>query len=88
MKTILSITDFRNNISEYINQIVYQNKSFILEKCKKKVACIVPFNKKTDKNKITSLLKARRKLFKDKTYFKDASPNLSQDVDKILYEKK
>ena len=91
MKTILTITDFRNNISEYMNQVVYRDKSFILKKRGRKIARIIPFTEKAwrdDKKVITSLLKAREELFRDKAYFKNAPPTLSRDIDKILYEKK
>ena len=87
---ILTATDFRNNISDYMNQIVYQNKSFILKKGKKEIAYITPFIKKEKKTKrmaVSSLLKMREKLFANKKYFKNVSPTLRQDIDKILYGK-
>ena len=41
MNNIVKISDFRNNISDYINRIIYKNESFLLKKGKSIVAKVV-----------------------------------------------
>ena len=41
MNNIVKISDFRNNISDYINRVIYNKDSFLLKKGKSIVARIV-----------------------------------------------
>lgn len=45
MNNIVNISDFRNNISDYINRIVYKNESFLIKKGKSIVAKIDSYKK-------------------------------------------
>ena len=38
---IVSVTDFRNNISDYLNRLTYNNESFFIKKGKLVVAKII-----------------------------------------------
>ncbi|PIV09086.1 hypothetical protein COS31_00195 [Candidatus Roizmanbacteria bacterium CG02_land_8_20_14_3_00_36_15] len=56
MNNIVNISEFRNNISDYINRVIYNKDSFLLKKGKSIVAKIVVFNEKkeiTNDDKIT-----------------------------------
>ena len=56
MNNIISISDFRNNISDYINRVTYKKESFLLKKGKSIVAKVITYdkNKKQIKNKSVS----------------------------------
>lgn len=41
MNNIVKISDFRNNISDYINRVIYNKDSFLLKKGKSIVARVV-----------------------------------------------
>ncbi|EKE14539.1 MAG: hypothetical protein ACD_12C00439G0004 [uncultured bacterium] len=41
MNNIVNISDFRNNISDYINRVIYNKDSFLLKKGKSIVARVV-----------------------------------------------
>lgn len=41
MNNIINISEFRNNISDYINRVIYNKDSFLLKKGKSIVARIV-----------------------------------------------
>lgn len=49
---IINISAFRNNISDYINRLIYKNESILLKKGKSIVAKITPYDEtnKTGKN--------------------------------------
>lgn len=41
MNNIVNVSDFRNNISDYINRVIYNKDSFLLKKGKSIVARVV-----------------------------------------------
>ena len=41
MNNIVKISDFRNNISDYINRVIYNKDSFLLKKGKSIVARVI-----------------------------------------------
>ncbi|MEK7495665.1 MAG: hypothetical protein AAB603_03685 [Patescibacteria group bacterium] len=41
MNNVVNISDFRNNISDYINRVIYNKDSFLLKKGKSIVARVV-----------------------------------------------
>lgn len=47
----INVTEFRNNISKYMNEIFFYNKKFTILKCGKEIAIITPpeKDKKNDK---------------------------------------
>lgn len=56
MNNIVSISDFRNNISDYINRVVYNNDSILIKKGKKVVAKVAAY-KKEDKTDFEAKIK-------------------------------
>lgn len=48
MNTIVNISDFRNNISDYINRVIYNKDSFLLKKGKSIVAKVVVYKEKKE----------------------------------------
>ena len=48
MNNIVSISDFRNNISDYINRVVYNKDSFLLKKGKSIVAKVIVYKEKKE----------------------------------------
>jgi hypothetical protein len=46
MNDVVNVSDFRNNISDYINRLIYKNESFLLRKGKCIVAKVVFYNEK------------------------------------------
>ncbi|PJC30479.1 hypothetical protein CO051_05495 [Candidatus Roizmanbacteria bacterium CG_4_9_14_0_2_um_filter_39_13] len=48
MNNIISISDFRNNISDYINRVTYNKDSFLLKRGKSIVAKIVVYQEKKE----------------------------------------
>lgn len=46
MNNIVNISDFRNNISDYINRVIYNKDSFLLKKGKSIVAKVVVYQEK------------------------------------------
>ncbi len=52
MNNIVSISDFRNNISDYVNRVRYNKDSFLLKKGKSIVARVVIYNEKKVADKI------------------------------------
>jgi len=45
MTNIINISDFRNNISDYINRVIYNKDYFLLKRGKKIVAKVVNYQK-------------------------------------------
>ena len=43
---VINISDFRNNISDFINRVIYKKESFLLRRGKSIVAKIVVYNEK------------------------------------------
>lgn len=43
MSQVISATDARNNFSEILSQVIYNQREFIVEKKGKKVAMVIPF---------------------------------------------
>ena len=43
MNNIVNISDFRNNISDYINRVIYNKDSFLLKKGKSIVAKVIVY---------------------------------------------
>jgi len=50
MTQIITISDFRNNISDYINRIVYNKSSFLLKKGKSIVAKVSYYQEKENES--------------------------------------
>ncbi len=48
MSNIVNISDFRNNISDYINRVIYNKDSFLLKKGKLIVAKVVVYKEKKE----------------------------------------
>jgi len=48
MNTIVNISDFRNNISDYINRVIYNKDSFLLKKGKSIVAKVVVYKEQKE----------------------------------------
>ncbi|MBI5123067.1 hypothetical protein HZA75_04380 [Candidatus Roizmanbacteria bacterium] len=48
MNNIVNISDFRNNISDYINRVIYNKDSFLLKKGKSIVAKVVVYKEKKE----------------------------------------
>jgi len=48
MNNIVNISDFRNNISDYINRVIYNKDSFLLKKGKSIVAKIVVYKEQKE----------------------------------------
>ena len=48
MNNIVNISDFRNNISDYINRVIYNKDSFLLKKGKSIVAKVVVYQEKKE----------------------------------------
>lgn len=48
MNNIVNISEFRNNISDYINRVIYNKDSFLLKKGKTIVAKVVVYNEKKE----------------------------------------
>ena len=48
MNNVVNISDFRNNISDYINRIIYKNESFLIKKGRSIVAKIILYNEKKE----------------------------------------
>lgn len=48
MSTIVNISDFRNNISDYINKVRYNKNSFLLKKGKLIVARVVYYKEQEE----------------------------------------
>lgn len=50
MPQVISATQARNNFSDILSQVIYNQKEFIVEKKGKKIAMVIPFNigKSTD----------------------------------------
>lgn len=46
MNNIINISEFRNNISDYINRVIYNKDSFLLKKGKTIVAKVVIYEEK------------------------------------------
>ena len=55
MNNIISISDFRNNISDYINRVTYKKESFLLKKGKSIVAKVITYDKNKKQIKNTSV---------------------------------
>jgi len=45
MNNIVNVSDFRNNISDYINRIIYKNESFLIKKGKSILIKIALYDK-------------------------------------------
>lgn len=59
MTNVVSITDFRNNISNYINKVIYNKDSILLKKRKSIVAEIIAYDRERrieERNKLLSKL--------------------------------
>lgn len=50
MKTTVNITDFRNNISSYINHVIYNGDDILLKKGNKIVAKVIYYNEVVQKH--------------------------------------
>ncbi|KKP62924.1 MAG: hypothetical protein US48_C0025G0004 [Candidatus Levybacteria bacterium GW2011_GWA2_37_36] len=48
MNNIVNISDFRNNISDYINRVIYNKDSFLLKKGKSIVAKVVVYKEQKE----------------------------------------
>lgn len=48
MVNIVNISNFRNNISDYINRVLYKNDSFLLKRGKSIVAKVVRYKGKEE----------------------------------------
>lgn len=48
MVNIVNISDFRNNISDYINRVVYKNDSFLLKRGRSIVAKVISYRKEKE----------------------------------------
>jgi len=48
MNNIINISDFRNNISDYINRVIYNKDSFLLKKGKSIVAKVVVYKEQEE----------------------------------------
>ncbi len=48
MNNIINITEFRNNISDYINRVIYNKDSFLLKKGKSIVAKVIVYKEKKE----------------------------------------
>jgi len=48
MNNIVNISEFRNNISDYINRVIYNKDSFLLKKGKSIVAKVVVYKEKKE----------------------------------------
>lgn len=48
MNNIVNISEFRNNISDYINRVIYNKDSFLLKKGKTIVAKVVVYKEKKE----------------------------------------
>lgn len=57
MGITISITDFRNNISDYINRIIYKDEFFYLKRGKSIVAKVTVYNdnKVFERNKVENI---------------------------------
>jgi len=51
MTNIINISDFRNNISDYINRVIYNKDYFLLKRGKKIVAKVVNYQKSKESKK-------------------------------------
>ena len=45
---IINVSEFRNNISEYLNRLVYKNEAFLLKRGKKIIAKVDAYKDKND----------------------------------------
>lgn len=45
MANLINVSDFRNNISDYLNRVLYHNESFLLKKGKRIIAKVTGYNK-------------------------------------------
>ncbi|OGK15729.1 hypothetical protein A2774_00595 [Candidatus Roizmanbacteria bacterium RIFCSPHIGHO2_01_FULL_39_12c] len=45
MNNIVKVSDFRNNISDYLNRIIYKNESFLIKKGNSIVAKVTIYKK-------------------------------------------
>lgn len=48
MDNIVNISEFRNNISDYINRVIYNKDSFLLKKGKSIVARVIVYKEKKE----------------------------------------
>jgi antitoxin (DNA-binding transcriptional repressor) of toxin-antitoxin stability system len=51
MTNIINISDFRNNISDYINRVIYNKEYFLLKRGKKIVTKVVNYQKSKESKK-------------------------------------
>jgi len=48
MNNVINVSEFRNNISDYINRVIYNNDSFLLKKGRSIVAKVVTYKEQKE----------------------------------------
>lgn len=48
MTNLINVSDFRNNISDYLNRVFYHNESFLLKKGKRIIAKVTVYDQKEE----------------------------------------
>lgn len=88
MTSVVSISDFRNNISGYIDGLIENRGTIKIKKGNRVVAEVFSIVKPTKaRNVIGLLFKDLEKTWKNQSQLEKKS-NYSQKVDEILYGKK
>lgn len=83
---LITATYARDNFAELINQVMYQNRQFIVKKQGKAAARIIPFVK-TMPTKITAKIDGNQFLLNLSRYgLKNAPKDLAKNHDKYAWE--
>lgn len=86
MNNMVNISDFRNKIFDYIDLAKKNGQEIAITKDRILVGWFIPKKKAEKKDKIDIFLSDIEKL--QKKYPFKGGKNLSQNIDKILYDKK
>jgi len=80
MNNVVNISDFRNNISDYINRIIYKNESFLIKRGASVVVKVIAY--KNDRKAIKDKIKKFAGIWseKDATTIKEYAKKMRKEA--------